>query len=89
MRRVGDRDESDAALAASRREFGMATWQSPLIFHAPVPGPPEDDAEANPNGPSLEELIARERPPVKMHLTDGALQEHAKRLESTPAEETG
>jgi hypothetical protein len=89
MKRAGDPDEPGEDLAAERREFGMATWQSPLIFHLPLPGAPEFEAPGDPGGPSLDELVARERPPVTTHFTEGALQEHAKHLKPKPEQEAG
>jgi hypothetical protein len=43
----------------------------------------------DPGGPPLDELIARERPPVTTHFTEGALQEHAKHLKPKPEQEAG
>lgn len=88
MQRVGDTDEASEALAAERREFGIATWQAPLIFHPPLPGAPDVETHGDPDAPSLETLIAQERPPVSTHLTEGALQEHAKHQEPQPQPET-
>lgn len=81
MKRAGDPDDRDEDLAAARREFGMTTWQSPLVFHLPLPAAAGNVAQASPDGPSFDELIARERRPLATHFTDGALREHAKRLE--------
>jgi hypothetical protein len=78
--RAGEINGRDDDLAAARREFGMWTWQSPVFFHMPLPPTPEPDATTTPpGGPTLEDLIARERPPAVTRFTAGALDEHAAR----------
>jgi hypothetical protein len=77
--RAGDSANHDAELAALRHEIGMGAARSPLPVNIdelshdhPVSHPDPDGG-----GPSLEELIAHQRPPVPTHLVEGALDEHA------------
>ncbi len=77
--RAGDSANHDAEFAALRHEIGMGAARSPLpvnidemTYDHPV-SHPDPDAQ----GPSLEELIAHQRPAVPTHLVEGALDEHA------------
>jgi len=79
IRRAGKPSDTDATLAVARRRFGMTTLESPLAFYldprrpAPEPGAPPV------GGPSLEALMADERPSATTHFTEGALAERAAR----------
>jgi len=79
-------EPDDHDLAAVRLQFGMWTWQSPVFFHMGPRTPPDPAEHQAPDGPSLEQLIARERPPVTTHFVDGALDEHATRAQSDPTD---
>lgn len=81
IRRAGEPDEEAADLAQARRQFGMTTWASPLASHVDPRHAPEEPTTPQLDGPSLKALIARERPPVTTHFTEGALAERAGRRE--------
>ena len=78
-KRAGDSSDHEAELAALRHEIGMGAARSPLPVN--IDALSHDHPVSHPDpaggGPSLEELIAHQRPPVPTHLVEGALDEHA------------
>jgi hypothetical protein len=81
IRRAGEPDEEPADLAQARRQFGMTTWEWALACYFDPRHPPEEPSTPQVGGPPLEALIARARPPVTTHFTQGALAERAERRE--------
>ncbi len=76
--RAGDPSDHEAEREGLRDALGMGAVRSPLPVNIdeltndhPV-SQPDPDAQ----GPSLEEEIAYEHPPVPTHLVEGALDEH-------------
>jgi hypothetical protein len=89
LRRAGDPNAHDAEIAALRREMGMGAVRSPLPVN--LDGITHDHPVSHPDaaaqGPSLDELIAHQRPPVPTHFVDGALDEHAHHVKRADPED--
>jgi hypothetical protein len=88
-KRAGDPSDHEAALKELRDALGMGAVRSPLpvnideITNEHPVSQPDPDAQ----GPSLEEAIAHEHPPVPTHLVEGARDEHAHHVEHHDLEE--
>jgi hypothetical protein len=87
--RAGDPSDHEAELKGLRDALGMGAVRSPLpvdideIRNDHPVSQPDPDAQ----GPSLEEAIAHEHPPVPTHLVEGALGQHAHHVEHHDLEE--
>ncbi len=80
LRRVGDPDDHDAEREALRHELGMGAVRVPLpvdvdrVMHGDAP----DAGDGASGGESVMDLIAHQKPPVRTHFVEGALDEHAR-----------